>query len=116
MSPRLGLLGSMGTVGDAFDNGVAESFFGTLNSCSSTRSAMKRASSSRRRSSNGSNASTTPPAPPHTAGCSAPSTTRPPARHDRHNQPVQNYGQPQSNVVHPLLMANYRFLNAWAER
>src|SRR6476646_383041 len=25
-----GLLGSMGTVGDAFDNAVAESFFGTL--------------------------------------------------------------------------------------
>jgi transposase InsO family protein len=35
--PRAGLLGSIGTVGDAPDNTVAESFFASLNANSSTR-------------------------------------------------------------------------------
>jgi putative transposase len=90
-----GLLGSMGTVGDAFDNAIAESFFGTL-----TATNGNHASSSRRRSSNGSNAPTTPSAATRLWGCSVPSTTRPPTRHDHHpTHPVRETGEGQTTQL-----------------
>ena len=55
-----GLLGSMGTVGDALDNAVAESFFATLQTELLDRHAWADRNSSQQRSSSGSNASTTP--------------------------------------------------------
>ncbi len=88
-----GLLGSMGTVGDAYDNAVAESFFGTLqlelldrhrwSSRDELASAMFEWIEC---------FSTTRPAATHTAGCSVPSTTRPSPRHDQQNQPVRKNG------------------------
>jgi putative transposase len=62
------------------------------NSSSSTATDGRAAMNSRPRCSNGSSASTTRRAATRTAGCSAPSTTRPTPRHDQHNQPVRNNG------------------------
>ncbi len=84
-----GLLGSMGSIGDCFDNSVAESFFGTLQLELLTSTAGPPASSSPRPSSTGSRLGTTPAVATATAGCSAPPTTRPQLRHDHHNHPVR---------------------------
>ena len=54
-----GLLGSMGSIGDCFDNSVAESFFGTLQLSCSTSTAGRAVSTWPRRSSIGSRAGTT---------------------------------------------------------
>ena len=75
-----GLLGSMGSIGDCFDNSVAESFFGTLNSSYPTNRPGPTANSSPSLSSTGSKPGTTRAAGTPTAACSIPSTTRPPRR------------------------------------
>jgi putative transposase len=54
-----GLLGSMGTAGDALDNAVAESFFASCKPSSSTATTGRPARSSHKRSSSGSRSSTT---------------------------------------------------------
>src|SRR5207244_3650906 len=64
--------------------------------CSSSSSTAsqdgRHANSSPPPSSNGSSASTTRNDGTRPLGCSAPSTTRPPTRHDQHTQPVRNNG------------------------
>src|SRR5438067_9582815 len=80
-----GLLGSMGSIGDCFDNSVAESFFGTLQlelldeHRWSTRQQLASPSST------GSKLGTTRAAGTAVARCSAPSTTRP---HTRQHDPT----------------------------
>jgi putative transposase len=83
-----GLLGSMGTVGDALDNAVAESFFATLQTELldrqrwTSRRQLSQASSSGSRSSTTRNADTPPSA------CSTPSPiTEPAAAALRHDHP-----------------------------
>ena len=71
-----GLLGSMGTVGDALDNAVAESFFATLQTELLDRHRWTtRDASWRRRSSSGSRSSTTSSAATRPSACSTPSPT-----------------------------------------
>ena len=95
-----GLLGSMSSIGDCFDNSVAESFFGSLQLELLDRSHVgNRASSSRRRRSTGSNAGTTRGADTATAECSAPSTTRPQPRHDRTTNPSAETGEAQADLL-----------------
>ncbi len=61
-----GLLGSMGSIGDCYDNAVAESFFGTLQLELLDRAPLGRPRrNSPSPSSNGSNAATTPAPPQH---------------------------------------------------
>ncbi len=87
-----GLLGSMGSVGDCFDNSVAEAFFSSLQ-----RELLDQHHWATRHQ-----LATAifewiecwynPTAATATATGSAPSTTRPPRRHDHHTQPVRHTG------------------------
>jgi len=86
-----GLLASMGTIGDCFDNAVAESFFGSLQNELLDEHAGRPAISSPPRCSSGSKPGTTRGAGTPTAANSARPTTRPGTgphpneqRHDRH--------------------------------
>jgi transposase InsO family protein len=95
-----GLLGSMGSIGDCFDNSVAESFFGTLQLELLDEHTGTPATSSPTRSSNGSKAGTTRADGTATRRCSAPSTTRPQPRHDH---PVrQNGGSSTVRSKYPI--------------
>jgi putative transposase len=89
-----GLLGSMGSIGDCFDNSVAESFFGTLQLEPLDEQAWT-ANSSPSLSSTGSKPGTTRAVATATARCSAPSTTRPPTRHDPSTNPSAEPGEAQ---------------------
>ena len=88
-----GLLGSMGSIGDCFDNSVAESFFGTLQLELLDEHRWATASSSLLPCSTGSKFGTTPTVATPIAGCSASPTTRPSTRHDHHNPPVRWNGE-----------------------
>jgi putative transposase len=79
-----GLLGSMGTIGDALDYAVAESFFASLNANSSTATPGPPEPGLPERCSTGSRPSTTRPAAAPPSATSAPWTSRPPQRHDHH--------------------------------
>ncbi|MCM0622756.1 IS3 family transposase [Nocardioides bruguierae] len=72
-----GLLGSMGSVGDCFDNFVAESFFATLQTELLDRSTWPTREGWRTRSSRSSRASTTRPGAARPWVISAPPTSRP---------------------------------------
>jgi len=72
-----GLLGSMGSVGDATTTVSSKASSGRCSSSCSTNTAGTPASSSRSRSSSGSKRGTTRVAVTPTAACSAPPTTRP---------------------------------------
>ena len=87
-----GLLGSMGSIGDCFDNSVAESFFGTLQLELLDEQRWELVTSSPTRSLNGSKPGTTRNADTATPTCSAQSTTKPQPRHNQHNQPVLHNG------------------------
>ena len=89
-----GVLGSMGSIGDAYDNAMAESFFSTLHASSTTSTAGRPAASSPWRCSSGSRVGTTPGAGTRASATSAQSTTKPASslpllRHDHHTQPVR---------------------------
>jgi hypothetical protein len=82
-----GLLGSMGSIGDEFDNVVAESFFHTLQVELSLNTTGTPATNSPTRSSSGSSVGTGRTADTPTPTCSAPSTTRPQPQHDHNTRP-----------------------------
>lgn len=73
---RAGLLGSMGTVGDALDNAVAESFSRRCSASCSTGTPGRLAPGWPRRCPTGSKRSTTRPAATRPSATSAPSTSR----------------------------------------
>ena len=99
-----GLLGSMGSIGDCFDNPVVEASSAPCNSSSSTSGLGTTVSNSRWASSSGSNVGTTPAAATATAACSAPPTTKPPTpppltRHDHLTQPVRRNGGSSQDLI-----------------
>jgi putative transposase len=101
-----GLLGSMGSVGDCFDNSVVESFFGTLQVELLDQDHCRPASSSPWPSSSGSRPGTTLVDATRTARCSAPPSTRPPTGPDASNRPHD-----QRSVENRPLSGSYRALD-----
>ncbi len=79
-----GLLGSMGSIGDCFDNSVAGASSVPSSSSCSTSTTGKAATNWPRPSSSGSKPGTTRGDDTATARCSVPWTTKPLTRHDQH--------------------------------
>ena len=94
-------MGSMGTVGDCYDNSVAEAFFSGSNENCSTNTPGRPATNSPSPSSTGSKPGTTPADDTATTTALAPSTTRPPKRHEPHTQPVRHTGVLPKHRLNP---------------